>query len=690
MAQEQSTFISRDISWLSFNYRVLQEAKDPTVPLLERVKFLAIYSNNLDEFYRVRVANLRNLIRVGKKTKSYIEYNPEEILTQVNDIVNSQQEEFSNIFEKQIKPELAKNGINLISRDSLNEEQSAFVQTYFMEHMLPFVQPVLVIKDMVRPFLNNAALYLIVELRDKKATDKNERQNAIVKVPSDHLPRFIELPAKKQGQHDIIYLDDVVRNRLPWLFPGYDVIGAYSTKLTRDAELYIDDEFSGNLIQKIKKSLSKRNVGPASRFVYDRKMPMDLMDFIVKAFKLDNFDPVPEGRYHNNMDLFGFPSFDNNNLKNIPLPPLSYTPIEGANKIFKALSEQEHLLNFPFHSYESVILFFEKAAIDPDVTHIKITQYRVAKVSRIMEALMNAVQAGKQVSVFVEIKARFDEEANLRWGERLEKAGVKVNYSFPGVKVHAKMALIRRFEKGAPKLYTYMSTGNFHEDTAKIYSDFGFFTTDERLCNEVARAFSFLETVQYPQNEFKHLLVGQFNLRDELEAKVDREIAAAKDGKEAKILLKMNSLQDQDFINKLYEASGAGVQVTLIIRGICCLVPQLKGISENIRAFSIVDRFLEHSRVFIFHNGGDEQVYLSSADWMVRNLDHRIETCFPIYNPELIQMIKGLMDIQIKDNVKSRILDGDHQNVYHRNDSDMAIRSQLETYYLLKRKLEQG
>ena len=576
MAKEQSTFIPRDISWLSFNHRVLQEAKDPTVPLLERVKFLAIYSNNLDEFYRVRVANLRNLIRLGKKTKSYIEYDPEDILRKVNTIVNDQQVEFSRIFEKQIKPELAKNGINIIARDTLNEEQSAFVETYFMDHMLPFVQPVLVIKDMVRPFLNNAALYLIVELRDKTADNEDSRQIAIVKVPSDHLPRFIELPSKRPGQHDVIFLDDIVRNRLPWLFPGYDVIGAYSTKLTRDAELYIDDEFSGNLIQKIKKSLSKRNVGPASRFIYDRKMPIELMSFVTEAFQLDNFDPVPEGRYHNNMDFFSFPDFNNNNLKNIPLPPLSYTPIEGASNIFDVISKEEHLLNFPFHSYESVIQFFEKAAKDPEVTHIKITQYRVAKVSRIMEALMDAVRAGKQVSVFVEIKARFDEEANLKWGERLEKAGVKVNYSFPGVKVHAKMALVRRYENGNAKLYTYLSTGNFHEDTAKIYSDFGFFTTDDRLCSEIARAFSFLETVQYPTNEFKHLLVGQFNLRDELEAKVEREIAAAIAGKPASILLKMNSLQDQEFINKLYEASNAGVQITLLIRGICCLIPQIK------------------------------------------------------------------------------------------------------------------
>lgn len=688
MSEIQSRFIPRDISWLSFNYRVLQEAKDPTVPLLERVKFLAIYSNNLDEFYRVRVANLRNLIRLGKKTKSYIEYNPEEILTEVNRIVNEQQQEFSEIFQNQIKPELGKEGINIISRNNLNPEQDEFVEAYFMDHMLPFVQPVLVIKDMVRPFLNNAALYLTVALRDKMEIDHEVRSYAIVKVPSDHLPRFLQLPSAP-GKHDVIILDDIVRNRLPWLFPGYDVIGSYSTKLTRDAELYIDDEFSGNLIQKIKKSLSKRNVGPASRFVYDRKMPEALIQFMTAAFQINDFDLVPEGRYHNNMDFFGFPTFNKNGLKNIPLPPLSYTPLESARSIYDAMKEKEHLLNFPFHSYESVIRFFEEAATDPAVTHIKITQYRVAKVSRIMQALMKAVKAGKQVSVFVEIKARFDEANNLKWGERLENAGVKVNYSFPGVKVHAKMAIVRRIEENGPSLYAYLSTGNFHEDTAKIYSDFGFFTTDERLCSEVSRAFSFLETVQYPQTEFKHILVGQFNLRDELERKVENEIAAANAGKEAKILLKMNSLQDRDFIEKLYEASAAGVHITLIVRGICCLVPQVEGLSENIFAYSIVDRFLEHSRVFYFYNGGEEQVYLSSADWMVRNLDHRIETCFPIYDKGLIEEIKTLMDIQVRDNVKSRILDGAHLNTYNRDDSDMAVRSQVETYYWLKRRLDQ-
>lgn len=681
------THIPRDISWLSFNYRVLQEAKDPTVPLLERIKFLAIYSSNLDEFYRVRVANLRNLIRVGKKTKSYIGYNPEEILQEVNRIVNDQQEEFSSIFKNQIRPELASNGINIIDRYSLTKEQNEFVENYFMDHMLPFVQPVLVIKGKVRPFLNNSALYLSVELEDKSSKKSKEMQYAIVQIPSNHLPRFIELPGEP-GERNIILLDDVVRNRLPWLFPGYEVKGAYSTKLTRDAELYIDDEFSGNLIQKIKKSLAKRNVGPASRFVYDRRMPNDLIRFLTGAFDLNDYDLLPEGRYHNNMDFFKFPSFNKSKLKNIPLPPLGYEPLEATEDFFGILAAGEHLLNFPFHSYESVIQFFEKSANDPHVTHIKLTQYRVAKVSRIMEALMHAVSMGKQVSVFVEIKARFDEEANLQWGERLEKAGVKVNYSFPGVKVHAKMALVRRVEDGEVKMYTYLSTGNFHEDTAKIYSDFGFFTTDPRLSKEVARVFSFLETVQYPQNEFKHLLVGQFNLRDSLEEKVSREIKAAEAGKSAKIFLKMNSLQDKEFIEQLYRASQAGVKITLIVRGICCLYPGVKGLSENIKAYSIVDRFLEHSRVFIFHNGGDEEIYLSSADWMVRNLDHRIETCFPIYDPALKKLIKGLMDVQVKDNVKSRILDGYHLNHYNRNNDDDAIRSQIETYYMLKRKLE--
>ncbi len=677
-------YIHRDLSWLSFNYRVLQEAKDPAVPLFERIKFLAIYSNNLDEFFRVRVASHRNLLRVGKKTKRKLDYNPKEIIKEILRIVNAQQLEFSHIFENQIIPELHKHDIHLLRRLDLNEEQQEFCRNFFNDHMLPFVQPVLLVKGKIRPFLNNASLYLTVLLQDKEKPDA-PHEYALVKVPSDHLPRFILLPSVPP-RHDIIMLDDIVRHSLSMMFPGYHILDTYSIKLTRDAELYIDDEFSGDLIAKIKTSLAKRHVGPPSRFVYDREMPRELLEFLMETFGLEKYDLLEEGRYHNNFDFFQFPDFGMQHLKYPPLPPIPYGPLEHTPDIFEGIRERDHLINVPYHSYDSVVRLFEDAARDPRVTHIKIIQYRVARKSRIMQALMDAVKAGKQVFTFIEVKARFDEEANLRWGEKLERAGVNVSYSFPGVKVHAKIALIRREEEDGPRLYAYFSTGNFHEETAKVYSDIGLFTADKRLCSEAARLFAYLETQKVPEQPFRHLLVGQFNLRKKLLALIEREIQHAAAGRPAHIVLKLNSLQDEVMIKKLYQASQAGVKIELIVRGICSLVPGVPGISENIKAISIVDRFLEHSRVFIFHNDGQEDIFLSSADWMVRNLSYRIETAVPVYDPELRKQIKDLIHYQLHDNVKARILDAEQSNTYHQDGSDLAIRSQVESYYYFKRR----
>lgn len=675
-------YVHRDISWLSFNYRVLQEAKDPTVPLFERVKFLAIYSNNLDEFFRVRVASLRNLVRLGKKTMRKLDYSPKQVLKEILKIVDHQQEEFSYIFENQIIPELRDHKIHLLRRLDLNDEQKTFVEDYFNAKLLPFVQPVLLIEDKVRPFLNNAQLYLTIVMTDPEES-KNKMHYAILKIPSDHLPRFIQLPSRGQ-RHDLIMLDDIVRHSVEQMFPGYEIEDTYSIKLTRDAELYIDDEFSGDLISKIKSSLEKRHVGPASRFVYDREITDDLLELLKHTFNLGKYDMLKEGRYHNNFDFFKFPHFGMEHLKNPDLPPLSYRPLEEG-PFFEAIAREDHMIHVPYHSYESVVRLFEEASRDPKVTHIKIIQYRVARKSRIMQALKAAVDAGKQVFAFIEVKARFDEEANLAWGEELEKAGITVRYSFPGVKVHSKLALIRRMEHGKESLYTYLSTGNFHEDTAKVYSDFGLFTANKKITSEVARVFSFLETVKVPTVPFENLLVGQFNLRSRLTAMVDEEIRAAKAGEKAQIILKMNSLQDPEMVAKLYEASQAGVEVKLLIRGICSIVPGLKDFSENIEAFSIVDRYLEHARVFVFHNGGDEKIYLSSADWMVRNLSYRVETAFPILDPRIRKLIQDYLRIQLKDNVKARIIDGKHTNAYRKDGSDLAIRSQTETYFYIKR-----
>ncbi|MFQ5446822.1 MAG: polyphosphate kinase 1 [Saprospiraceae bacterium] len=680
MLKKEFPYIHRDISWLSFNYRVLQEAKDPAVPLLERLKFLAIYSNNLDEFFRVRVANNRNLVRVSRKTREELDFAPKAVIKQILRIVNEQQEEFSAIFEDQVIPELCKHRVILKRRLQLGKKQRKFVEDYFNDHMLPYVQPVLLVKGKIYPFLNNASLYLTVYMQDK---ENGTKHYAIVKIPSDHLPRFIRLPSLN-GRMELIMLDDVVRHSLSAMFPGYDILDTYSIKLTRDAELYIDDEYSGDLISKIRNSLNKRKVGPPSRFVYDREMPNELLQFLIDTFKLKKEDLLVEGRYHNNFDFFSFPDFGMQHLKNKPLPPLPYHPLEDTSDYFAALRERDHLVYPPYHSYEPVIRLFEEAAKDPRVTHIKITQYRVARKSRIMNALRQAVEAGKQAFVFIEVKARFDEAANLAWGEKLEKAGVKVAYSLPGVKVHSKMALVRRQEDEGVRYYSYLSTGNFHEGTAKIYCDFGLFTADDRLTGEVTRLFDFLETNNRPLSVFQHLFVGQFNLRSNLEHLIDREIKNAKKGKPAEIILKLNSIQDRKMIAHLYRASQAGVRIKMIVRGICSLVPGVPGVSDNIQAISIVDRYLEHARVFIFHNKGKEEIYLSSADWMVRNLSFRVETIFPIYDPAIRRQIKDIIELQWNDNVKARILDESRSNKYRRDGQEVALQSQIETYLYYK------
>ena len=681
-------YLHRDISWLSFNERVLQEASNKQNPLFERFKFMAIYSNNLDEFFRVRVANHRNLLRVGKKTKAQLDYDPKELIKQIKEIVNDQQEEFSRIFIEDLLPELKMNRILMVRHTQLDEDQKAFIDQYFNNNMLPYVQPVLLVKDKIRPFLNNAALYLIVVLRDRSRSE-SYRDYAIIKIPSDHLPRFIILP-ESSGHQYVIMLDELVRHSIPWLFPGYDIIDSFSIKLTRDAELYIDDEFSGDLIEKIRKSLTNRNIGPASRLVYDRDMDSVTLNFLKEMFDLETIDLFPEGRYHNNMDFFQFPDFGLEHLKLADLVPLEFEPLEGARDFFSRIRWRDYLIHPPYHSYESVIQFFERAATDPDVTHIKLVQYRVGTQSRIMSALKQAVQNGKQVSIFIEVKARFDEEANLRWGEELEKHGVTVHYSFPGLKVHAKLAMVRRLEKDGPLLYTYLSTGNFHEGTVRVYSDVGLFTADERITGEVAQVFSFLETVKLPDKPFEHLLVGQFNLVDTLTDLIHAEISTAEKGLPAEICLKLNSLQDPFLINELYTASTAGVRVRIIVRGICSLVPGLPGISENIEVISIVDRFLEHTRIFFFHNEGTPRIYISSADWMVRNLYYRIETACPIYHPAIREILIDLFEIQWGDVLKARVIDAGQHNEFRRPDKAIALRSQHETYYYFKRRLESG
>ncbi len=681
--ESNGPFIQRDISWLDFNYRVLQEAKDISLPLYDRLKFMAIYSSNLDEFFRVRVANHRNLHRTGKKTRKTLDFVPAELLTKILEKVNQQQLEFSSIFFKDLIPKLKKHGIHLIRRQALTDKQKVYVEEFFKEKLLPFVQPVLLIEDKIKPFLNNGSLYLALHLKDKK---KDQVQYATVKVPSDHVDRFVVLPHDHSDEHYIIMLDDVVRHSIPWIFPGYDIEQSYSIKLTRDAELYIDDEFEGDLLEKIRKSLAKRDIGPASRLVYDRKMPVKMLNYLMDVFELTKYDLLPEGRYHNNADFFSFPTFRKDHLSETPLSPIPVYKLEESDSIFEAITHRDYLIHPPYHSYESVIRFFEEAATDPDVSHIKIVQYRVAAKSRIMAALIKAAKMGKQVTAFIEIKARFDEIANIKWGEKLQKAGVNVLYSIPGIKVHAKMALVIRKEMNKNNTYAYLSTGNFHEDTANVYSDLGIFTKDIRLTFESVKLFNYLESKNNKGISFEHLGVGLFNLNKKINDLIKSEVKNAKEGKKAEITLKLNSLQDPKMINTLYAASQKGVKINLIVRGICSLVPGIKGISDNISGISIVDRYLEHARIVIFYNNGKPKYFISSADWMYRNLNRRVEIFVPVYQQDIKDHLQSLMDLQLSDNVKARLITENKVNKYVKNNDHVLTRSQMDTYRYIFRK----
>ncbi len=679
-------FFNRELSWLSFDQRVLQEAKDQNVPLYERIKFLAIFSSNLDEFFRVRVASLRSLLTQKKKSPKELEFDVQKLLNRIHKYVVVIQEEYSRIYEEEIRPELESNGIHLIDNTQLNQQQKEFVEEIFNSQVRPHIMPIIIAKKKITPFLRNQRLYLTIKLSSKqhKKTEDSKRKRfyyAIIEIPTNHLDRFILLP-KEGNENYIMFLDDVVRLFLPQIFYGYNIHEAYSVKLTRDAELYVDDEFSGNLIEKIKKNLSKRMSGVPCRFLYDRAMPSNFLRFLKQALLLTDEDMYPGAKYHSFSDFMNFP---NPGLKKLNYPnliPLKFKELDVQNNIFKSISEKDFLLNFPYQSYNYIVGALNAAARDPDVKSIKITQYRVAKNSEIVNALVKAAHRGKEVTAFVEIKARFDEEINLKSGEEMQKAGVKVLYSLPGIKVHGKMALISRLEEGAMKDYAYFSTGNFNERTAKLYTDFGFFTSDKRLTKEAASLFDYLE---FKQNDrfFKHLLVAQFGMRKMFIGFIENEIGNAKKGKPAAITIKLNSLEDDRMIKKLYEASIAGVKINLIIRGICCLVPGMP-YSKNINAVSIVDRFLEHGRVFIFHNGGKEIVYLSSADWMSRNLSRRIEVAFPIYDKSLKKEIKDIINLELMDNVKARIIDEKQINAYNNTGSDTPHRSQEEIYEYLK------
>lgn len=682
-------FFNRELSWLSFNHRVLQEARDPATPLYDKIKFLAIFSSNLDEFFRVRVASLRSLLDLKKKTQKELKFDVEKLLEKIHKTVVKMQEEYGDIYVNIIKPELEKNNIFLVDHTQLNPVQKEFVSEIFNTQVVPHIMPMIIAMKKITPFLRNQRLYLAVKLssRQNGHGDKNLKIkryiHAIVEIPTNHIDRFILLP-KIGNNNYIMFLDDVLRLFLPNIFYGYHVHESYAIKLTRDAELYIEDEFAGNLLDKMKKSLAKRSSGAPSRFLYDKSMPAGYLRFLKEALLLSDEDLYPGARYHNFSDFFNFPNPGIKELNYHDIKPLKSKELDSYGSIFEAASKKDFLLYYPYQSYDYVIKAIEQAAKDPNVTSIKITQYRVAKDSRIVNALVKAAHRGKDVTAFVEIKARFDEEINIKSAEDMQKAGVKVLYSLPGLKVHAKIALFSRKEGSKLKNYAYLSTGNFNEKTARLYTDYGFFTSNPEITFEVEKVFEYLEGND-PGYEFKHLLVAQYGMRQGFQAMIENEIAYAQKGLPAAITIKLNSLEDERIIKKLYDASNAGVKVNMIVRGICCLIPGMKEMSENIHGISIIDRFLEHDRVYIFNNGGDEKIYLSSADWMKRNLSRRIEVAFPVYDIELKNLIKHIVNIKLNDNVKARVIDEKQTNEYVKNENAEPLRSQYAIYDFLKK-----
>lgn len=644
--------LNREISWLAFNARVLQEAENTEVPLLERVKFLAIFSSNLDEFFRVRVANQRRLLALRPSQLQKLPFHPDAVLNQIQQTVIRQQARFESIFHDEIVPELEREGIEIINETQVMPGEDEHLRLLFKTQIFPFLTPIMASDAKRTPHIKDAYIYLAIKMY--RSNDDNDFRYALIELPTKVCPRFFVMPAR--GEHRrVMLLDDVVRFNLRSIFAMFDYehYEAYTIKITRDQELDLENDLSDTLLERIKSSLRDRRKGDPVRFIYDTSMPLDLLQFLIRRLDLDKSNLIPGGRYHNFSDFMDFPDLGRTHLKYEPLPQQPVPYLDQHRHMFDAIRKKDVMVHHPYQSFDYVIRFLREAAIDPEVQSIKITLYRVAKISSVANSLITAVMNGKEVMVLVEIQARFDEETNIYWAGKLEEAGAKVIYGFEGMKVHAKMCLVARREKGKIKEYAHLSTGNYNGFTARIYCDDGLFTTDKRLTTEVSRLFKSLEKSNR-QFQYRHLLVAPHYMRNRYEQYIDKEIAHAKQGQTAYIILKMNSLVDPDMIYKLYQASCAGVKVKLIVRGVCCLVPGVKGLSENIEVISIIDRFLEHSRIYIFGNQGNEKMYLSSADWMTRNLSHRIEVAFPVLSADLRREIRDMIDMQLRDNVKAR------------------------------------
>ncbi|UOB17451.1 polyphosphate kinase 1 [Abyssalbus ytuae] len=675
--QTETPIKHRDLTWLKFNERVLQEAADITNPLYERIKFLAIFSSNLDEYFRVRISNLRQIKKVDKSIRKRLKFRPNKILKKIYTIVDAQQEKFGQIFRNEIIPELKENGIEIISQENLTTEHTLFIEDFY-NHQLKNTITTVQVENTEKPFLENNKIYFAVFI--------NEEISCFVSVPTDKISRFIKLPSSS-GSYHYIFLDDIIKYKISDLLSIGEKIEAFPIKISRDAELYFEDTLDVETAELIKNSLNQRNTGQPTRLLFDKSMKKSYRRRLRQLLGLGKIDMFKGGKYHNFSDFMDFPDpLNNKNLHFKSMPPLNHPQLNEAENYFDLITEKDRIIHYPYYSFQALLDFVKQAVNDKQVKAIKITFYRIAHDSALSKLLLQAIDTGKKVVIFVEAKARFDEMNNLQWGEKFEEKGATVIYSSPNIKVHSKIMLVQREEDNKLVNYGYISTGNFNSKTAKVYVDHAIFTVNQKITGELAQIFDLLEKkIIMPKS--KHLFISPYTTRREFSLLIENEIENAKKGVFAAITAKMNSLEDEHIIKKLYEASQAGVKINLIVRGICNLVPGVKGLSDNIKIISIVDRFLEHGRIYLFENGGDKKMYIGSADWMQRNLDRRIEVLIPIYDTDVFEELNHILELQLKDNVKARIIDADESNHYISADnSQNETRSQYEIYKYLKTK----
>ena len=683
----ENKYYDRELSWLSFNKLVLDQTKDTSLPLFERIKFCAIYDSNLDEFYRIRVAYYQGLIDIPKKNRKNLEYSPKTVLSNIKKEVYKQQSEFEDTFYNKILPELKKSGIIIWQDEILEEKHENFLKEYFSKEVLPEIQPVMLSSSgAVLPFLKDNVIYLAIKMHKKTRPSDYKSSYAVIQVPSDSLGRFAELP-ELSGKYLYMFLEDVIRKHLYMIFPGYNILSSYSIKLSRNADLMIEDEFTGNILNKLRKSLRQRKTGLPARFSYDKNIPEDLMSVLQLAFNLSEKDFFPVGKYLNLRDLFQLKNPLSPKYELPPLKQLNHPVIDAYDSIMDAVENNDILLHFPYQTYDYVLRFFHEAATDPEVEEIKTTQYRVATNSAIVNALIAASGNGKDVTVFVEVKARFDEENNIAFADKMREAGINVITGIPGLKVHAKTALVikKASKKSKKKTFAFIGSGNFNEKTATQYSDEGFFTSDKNINKDIEKLFLYLENPVEKFN-FKHILVPGFNMLSVLKEKINREIKNAENGKKSRLILKVNGLGDKEMIDMLYDAGNKGVKIDLIVRSICKLRPGMP-FSQNITVTRIVDRFLEHSRIYAFYNDGNREVYISSSDFLTRNLRRRVEAAVPIYNTELINEIFDILELQLRDNTKAKFLDSCINNIDKEvSEKTKQYRAQSDIYNYLKEK----